>query len=268
MRPLKEIPQSLLKSIRFILCDIDDTLTFEGSLPSESFAALHRLKESGFFVIPVTGRPAGWCDHIARFWPVEGVVGENGAFYFQYQHSSRKMIRHFFNDEDQRLHDRERLKVIADQVLLKVPGAALSADQAYREADLAIDFCEDVPPLSVEAVENIVEIFESHGAKAKVSSIHVNGWFGEYDKRSMSLLLLDSIFGINKKEAEEKILFIGDSPNDCPMFETFPVSVGVANVKDFSARLNPAPAWVTQNKGGYGFAEMVDFLLSQLDQKE
>ena len=117
MRPLKEIPQSVLRSIRFILCDIDDTLTFEGSLPSESFAALHRLKESGFFVIPVTGRPAGWCDHIARFWPVEGVVGENGAFYFQYQHSARKMIRHFFNDEDQRLHDRERLKIIEDQIL-------------------------------------------------------------------------------------------------------------------------------------------------------
>ena len=111
-------------------------------------------------MIPVTGRPAGWCDHIARFWPVDGIVGENGAFYFRYDLTSKKMLRHYFKDEASRHKDRERLNAIQEQILTDIPGSALSADQAYREADLAIDFCEDVPPLSKERVQNIVEIFE------------------------------------------------------------------------------------------------------------
>ena len=262
MRPLKEITGSLLEPIRFILCDIDDTLTLEGIIPPDSFAALHRLNDAGFHVIPVTGRPAGWCDHIARFWPVEGVVGENGAFYFQYKRSSRKMIRHYWKDPEHRQQDRERLDEIKEAILSEVPGSALSADQPYREADLAIDFCEDVPRLDNEAVEKIVSIFESYGAKAKVSSIHINGWFGDYDKCSMSLLMLSRIFGISQEEAERQVLFIGDSPNDCPMFEAFPISVGVANVLDFEDRLKPTPAWVTEKRGGYGFAELADVLVS------
>ena len=138
MRPLKEMPLTLVKSIRFILCDIDDTLTVEGSLPAETFTMLHRLKESGFCVIPVTGRPAGWCDHIARFWPVDGIVGENGAFYFRYDPTSKKMLRHYFKDEASRHNDRERLNAIQEQILADIPGSAISADQAYREADLAL----------------------------------------------------------------------------------------------------------------------------------
>ena len=137
MRPLKEMPLTLVRSIRFILCDIDDTLTVEGTLPAETFTMLHRLKESGFSVIPVTGRPAGWCDHIARFWPVDGIVGENGAFYFRYDPDSKKMIRHYFKDEASRHKDRERLNTIQEQILTDIPGSAISADQAYREADLA-----------------------------------------------------------------------------------------------------------------------------------
>ena len=263
MRPLKEMPLTLVKSIRFILCDIDDTLTVEGTLPAETFTMLHRLKESGFCVIPVTGRPAGWCDHIARFWPVDGIVGENGAFYFRYDPDSKKMIRHYFKDEASRHQDRERLNAIQEQILTDIPGSAISADQAYREADLAIDFCEDVPPLSKERVQKIVEIFESHGALAKVSSIHVNGWFGDYDKCSMSRHLLRKVFILNEEQEKTEVLFIGDSPNDCPMFQAFPISVGVANVLDFKGQLNPAPAWITEKRGGYGFSEMAEFLISQ-----
>ena len=262
MRPLKEMPVSQLKAIRYILCDIDDTLTFEGSLPAETFTMLHKLKDTGFHVIPVTGRPAGWCDHIARFWPVEGIVGENGAFYFRYESSLRKMLRNYVKDEHSRQHDSEKLKEIQNQILKEIPGTALSTDQAYREADLAIDFQEDVPPLSKSSVQKIVDIFENHGAKAKVSSIHVNGWFGDYDKCSMSYQLLRQEFSLDHEQAKKEVLFIGDSPNDCPLFGAFPVSVGVANVLDFKDLLKPAPEWVTEKKGGYGFAEMARFLIS------
>ena len=263
MRPLKEMPLTLVKSFFFFFCITDAPLGVGAPLPAETFTMLHRLKESGFCVIPVTGRPAGWCDHIARFWPVDGIVGENGAFYFRYDPDSKKMIRHYFKDEASRHKDRERLNAIQKQILTDIPGSALSADQAYREADLAIDFCEDVPPLSRERVQKIVEIFESHGALAKVSSIHVNGWFGNYDKCSMSRHLLRQVFFLNEEQEKTEVLFIGDSPNDCPMFQAFPISVGVANVLDFKGQLDPAPAWITEKRGGYGFSEMAEFLISQ-----
>jgi HAD superfamily hydrolase (TIGR01484 family) len=182
LRPLAEMPLAVRRQIRFVLCDIDDTLTLEGRLPACAYAALEHLRQADFTVIPVTGRPAGWCDHIARMWPVDAVVGENGAFYFRHDDASRRMLREYWN-EATRGDERRRLDEIARQILLEVPGAAVAADQSYRETDLAIDYCEDVSPLGAEAVARIVAIFEAAGATAKVSSIHVNGWFGDHDKR-------------------------------------------------------------------------------------
>src|SRR5215469_13335357 len=158
------------KGVRYVLMDIDDTLTREGKLLASSYTALWTLKEAGLRVIPVTGRPAGWCDLIARQWPVDGVVGENGAMYFRYLDGERRMLRVYARDPAARAADRARLDEIRAAVLAEVPGAAVAADQAYREADLAIDFCEDVPPLPRAAVDRIVEIFVRHGAVAKVSS--------------------------------------------------------------------------------------------------
>ena len=154
--------------------------------------AMERLRAAGLIVIPVTGRPAGWCDLIARQWPVDGVVGENGAFYFRYldaraAHAAPGLCH-------RRRHPRRRSRSAGAssraEVLAKVPGAAVASDQAYREADLAIDFCEDVPPLPPEAIDRIVAVFARHGATAKVSSIHVNGWYGAYDKLTMTRRLL------------------------------------------------------------------------------
>ncbi len=99
-------------------------------------------------VVPVTGRPAGWCDHIARMWPVDAVVGENGAFYFRYDHAKRARCSGALSMTTQRAQAiRQRLAVVRDRILAAVPGCAVAADQHYREADLAIDYCEDVPRL-------------------------------------------------------------------------------------------------------------------------
>jgi haloacid dehalogenase-like hydrolase len=158
-----------------VFADIDDTLTHDGRLPAEAYKALEDLYDAGLVVAPITGRPAGWCDMIARFWPVSGVVGENGAFYFAYDSNARKMRRVFAATEAERAANRRRLEVVKARILAEVPGCAVSADQLYREADLAIDFCEDVPPLDKPAIARIKAIFEQEGAVAKVSSIHVNG---------------------------------------------------------------------------------------------
>ena len=247
--------------IRYILTDIDDTLTLAGKLPSAAYSALWRLAAAGYEVIPVTGRPAGWCDLIARQWPVAGVVGENGALYFRYDEKRRIMKRHYWKTEEERSIDRRQLAAIREEVLRKIPGCAVAADQAYREADLAIDFCEDVEPLSAEAVQAIVECFTRAGATAKVSSIHVNGWYGDYDKLAMSRRFFADIFAVDIRKDRNQIVYAGDSPNDVPMFGFFPHSVGVANVRHFTEQLEHQPAWVTEKEGGEGFAELADFLL-------
>jgi HAD superfamily hydrolase (TIGR01484 family) len=261
MRPLREFPLEARRRVRFVLCDIDDTLTDDGRLSARAYGALERLHEAGFHVVPVTGRPAGWCDLMARFWPVDAVVGENGAFWFAYERAGRRMVRSFWRTPEQRAGDRRRLDVLCGKILAEVPGAAVAADQAYREADLAIDYREDVAPLSAEAVARIVALFEAAGACAKASSIHVNGWFGDYDKLAMSRRLLRERFALDVDAAGEQVVFVGDSPNDAPMFAHFVHSVGVANVRDFAGRLTAEPAWVTQARGGVGFAELAAALL-------
>jgi len=263
MKPIKQLPDAVKKRIRYVLADIDDTLTVGGRLPAVVFAAMERLKTAGIRTIPITGRPAGWCDHIARMWPVDGVVGENGAFYFRYDDGRRKMQRRYFKTEDQRSADRQKLQKLELEILEKIPGCRVSADQAYREADLAIDYCEDVPPLSADAVEQIVRLFEEAGARAKISSIHVNGWFGDYDKLTMTQMLFEGVFKDNLESVKADVIFIGDSPNDVPMFQFFPHSVGVANILQFKDKIIQEPAWVTLKSGGYGFAEMVDSILTK-----
>ena len=93
MNPFKTFPKETRQQIRYVLTDIDDTLTLDGKLPAVAYGAMERLQQNGIKVIPITGRPAGWCDHIARMWPVDGLVGENGAFYFYYDEKQRKMAR-------------------------------------------------------------------------------------------------------------------------------------------------------------------------------
>src|SRR5688572_23117660 len=131
------------RAVKALLVDIDDTLTTDGKLTAEAYGALERLKRAGKVVVPVTGRPAGWCDHIARMWPVDAVVGENGAFYFLRREG--RLVKQYQDDERTRARNRERLHEIGRRILAAVPGSALASDQAYRETDLAIDYCEDVP---------------------------------------------------------------------------------------------------------------------------
>lgn len=262
MKPASRWPRASRARLRGLLADIDGTMTLEGRLPAAAYAAMERLHAAGIAVLPVTGRPAGWCDLIARFWPVAAVVGENGAFYFRYDHARRRMLRCYARSDAERAQDRLRLAEIGAQVLRTVSGTALAADQAYREADLAIDYCEDVAPLPPADVQRIVELLHGHGLTVKVSSIHVNAWFGRYDKLTMTRRLLQEQFGIDVAADREALAFVGDSPNDEPMFEFFPNSVAVANIAHFADSLQHKPAYVTRGAEGEGFAELARLLLA------
>lgn len=260
-RPLSGMAPATRRAIRGVLTDIDDTLTTDGKLTAEAYAALERLHAAGKIVVPVTGRPAGWCDHIARMWPVDAVVGENGAFYMRYDAQARKLLRRFVAPDAERATQRARAAAIGASIIKAVPGCALASDQRYRETDLAIDYCEDVPPLPRAAVDHIVALMQAQGMTAKVSSIHVNGWFGAYDKLAMTRTLLQEVFAIDLDTARDAFVFAGDSPNDAPMFAFFPNAVGVANLRRFLDRIATPPAWITLRDGGAGFAELADFLL-------
>src|SRR5690349_11973006 len=229
MTPLSQMPLDTARSVRVVLTDIDDTITSEGMLTASAYGALEELHRAGFLVIPVTGRPAGWCDHIARMWPVDAVVGENGAFWFRHDAKRHKLVKRYIVENGERLKRGKKLLAIAERILEEVPGCAIASDQPYREADIAIDFREDVEELPREQVARIVEIMEDEGLTAKVSSIHVNGWFGGYDKLSTTRLMMSEDFGIDLEHDREAFVFAGDSPNDQPMFAYFPNAVGVAN---------------------------------------
>jgi HAD superfamily hydrolase (TIGR01484 family) len=261
IRPLTDFPTEAATHLIAVLADIDDTITTDGRLTPDAYAAMARIREAGLLMIPITGRPAGWCDHIARMWPVDGVVGENGAFYFRYDHGQRKFLSRHVTSGPEAENNRSRLRQVAARILDEVQGSALASDQAYRLADIAIDFCEDVAPLDQADIDRIVGIMEAEGLTAKVSSIHVNGWFGDYDKLTMTRIMMAECFSIDINTVREQIIFVGDSPNDQPMFKHFPHAIGVANLMNFVDQLDDRPAFVTTGEGGAGFSELADALL-------
>ncbi|TNE87081.1 MAG: HAD family phosphatase [Deltaproteobacteria bacterium] len=258
MRPVAELDRARCEGLVGVFCDIDDTLSWEGRLVPAAFAALASLQKARLRVIPITGRPGGWVDHIARMWPVDGVVGENGGLWFYMDEHG--LVRRFLQSAEERAENRARLDALASRILREVPGTALASDQTYRDLDLAIDFCEDVEPLSDAEIDRIVACFDEAGCTSKVSSIHVNGWYGDFDKLTGCTRLVQDLYGEALDPA--KWAYFGDSANDEPMFAFFEASIGVANVRDFLPRMKAHPAFVTEGSGGHGFAEAIAHILA------
>ena len=256
--PLSALTAAEVAPLAGVLFDIDDTVTHAGRIVPAAFAAMARAREAGLRMIAVTGRPAGWVDHIARMWPVDGVVGENGGLWF-FMGPNGTLERHFLQPPEERAANRVRLEAVRAAVLAEVAGVGIASDQPYRELDLAVDFCEDVPRLDDDAIDRIVAVFDRFGATSKVSSIHVNGWFGAFDKLTgFSRLARD----LGASAAPERWAYVGDSANDAPMFAHFPVSVGVANVDAFLPRIPVWPRFRTDGEGGTGFAQLMDRVLA------
>lgn len=258
MRPIEKLSTQDAVAISLVLTDIDDTLTSGGYLSSEAYAALWRLHRAGLRVVPVTGRPAGWCDLIVREWPVDAVIGENGAFVF---YRDREQIRTFTHPSVASDNVRQKLDEVRAAVLAEIPGSRVARDQFARLYDLAIDFREDPPLLPLSEAERIKEVCERFGAQAKISSIHVNTWFGDYDKVKMARLFLQDHWGLDEERQKKEVLFCGDSPNDEPMFAYFPHSCAVANISEYEHLLDQPPSFVSSRECGDGFAEIADTVL-------
>jgi HAD superfamily hydrolase (TIGR01484 family) len=258
--PLAELPAGLCRSLDYLFTDIDDTITTDGRITAAAYGALWSLHDAGIRVVPVTGRPAGWCDMIARMFPVTGVVGENGAFSYAYDRGKRVMRRYTTPHAGA---GGATLRAAADRVLREVPGTALAADQSFRVSDVAIDYREDVPPLPPTAVAEICRILAEEGMRFKVSSIHVNFWQGDFDKMAGVELFLEREAGTGLSELAEKALFIGDSPNDEPLFKGFRHSIAVGNLRAFIDQIRDLPELITEADSGDGFVEAVEAILSK-----
>ena len=273
MKPIDRLTQQEAAGVRMVLTDIDDTLTTDGYLVASAFQALWDLHAAGIAVVPVTGRPAGWCDLIIREWPVAAVIGENGAFvYYRTRAAARgagggsqegDRIAEFIHPSVAGEATRRRLTEVREAVLAEVAGARVARDQFSRVYDLAIDFREDPPYLSLAEAQRIKGVCERFGARAKISSIHVNTWFGDYDKLSMARQFLAKHWGMDDAALLESVLYCGDSPNDEPMFRFFPLACGVANVGRYLDLLKAHPAFVAGKEGGEGFAEIASVLLEK-----
>ena len=263
MKSISAMPRSALQKITGVFTDVDDTITTHGRLTSKALAAIEDLAEAGLRVVPVTGGPGGWCDHFARAWNVDAVIGESGAFYFYVDHKTGKLVRRFWFDDQTRAEKRQMMEAARDSVLAEFPSVFLSSDQPYRELDLAIELRNAKGSRVPEPVVNdICAMVRRRGMTTKVSSIHINAYFGDYDKLAMARILAFELWKENLEATRDKWLFIGDSANDAAMFEFFPMSVGVANVRHVLDQLPVPPKYVTSGEGGAGFAQAVKVLLA------
>jgi HAD superfamily hydrolase (TIGR01484 family) len=253
--PIESLTQNAALGVRFVMCDIDDTITSSGKLTADAYRSLWRLHDAGIAVIPVTGRSAGWCDMIVRQWPVAGIIGENGAFAY-YRGEKNKILSLTHPEASANPRRLERLKA---RIFSEISQCRAARDQFARIFDLAIDYCEDEPHLDLDTAARIVDICHKFGARARISSIHVNAWFGEYDKLSMAKTLLFDTFLIS--DALKSVFYFGDSPNDEPMFGFFPLSCAVKNIEPFLSMLKHTPAFITDECGGEGFCGAVELLL-------
>ena len=136
MRMLATADVSEFKNIRYVLTDMDETLTYQGRLSAHTYDALERLQKSNFLVLVVTAAPAGWCDQMARMWPLDGVISENGGLFLG-REKSGTVFRRFWHSEEHKDDIFKKLLAIAKKIELKVPKARLANDQPFRLSSIA-----------------------------------------------------------------------------------------------------------------------------------
>ena len=240
---------------KVLFTDVDETLTWEGRLPPEAFNAMVNLQKAGISVVPVTGASAGWCDCIIRTWPINSIIGENGSFYIDRDKNDR--FKHTYSlSENERYSNWQRLVNLQQDVLKQFPEARKTADQAFRTTDIAFDIGQD-HHVERSRATLIKQYCKLAGFSAKMSSIHINVWQGNYTKSSTALAWLNT-HNIDREQS----IFIGDSPNDESMFEQFPNSVGVANIIPYLSELTISPTYLTSLPGGFGFNQLSNSLLA------
>lgn len=250
---------------RYLFTDVDDTLTTDGRLQPETYAALWRLAGAGIAVFPVTGGCAGWCDQIIRTWPVQAVIGEGGAFYMSRGAGGTVSRRYWDNHESHQADQRAIIEAVRS--LDFDFEVAFAQDQPFRLVDVAVDYNQDCR-LTGDQVSQVKGALIKLGFRVKQSSIHINISQGNFDKCTMTRRMAGELLALSDAELKTQSVFIGDAPNDESMFAFFSQSVGVANIGPHLDQLESRPACVAVNRCGDGFVELADYWLSRLRHHE
>lgn len=274
MQPIALWPLQARAGISGVFTDIDDTLTTDGAITPDALQALTDLKAAGLHVVPITGRPVGWSEPFAATWPVDSIVAENGAVALlraaqaseekglqTLSHKRQQLSKIYQQNTATRTSNYTRMQQVLAEIEAQVTGAHRATDSAGRETDIAIDHSE-FTNLPQAAIDQAMALMRAAGMNATVSSIHINGWFGEHNKLEGARWIVRELFDRNLDTEIDRWVYIGDSTNDQLMFEHFPHSVGVANIARFVPQLQHLPRYVTHGERGAGFAELAATLLA------
>ena len=257
--PLAQWEAAARSALVGVFTDIDDTLTTEGAITPDALQAMGALHAAGLNLVAITGRPAGWSEPFASAWPVDAIVAENGAVALMPTAPGRIEKRHR-QDAATRARNLERMQAVLARIEREIPGARRSADCAGRECDIAIDHSE-FSQLDDDTIAQVAALMRSEGMHATVSSIHINGWYGEHDKLEGARWIVRELWGRALDREMHRWAYVGDSTNDALMFEHFAHSVGVANVRRFESALTHLPRYVAPSERGAGFAEVAAAIL-------
>lgn len=255
IQPFATASPTALREVRFVLTDMDDTLTYEGKLSAQTYDGLERLQSAGIKVIPVTAASAGWCDQMVRMWPIDAVVGENGGFYSYVRDGD--VERRYWLADDAFAEGAERLRVLHGSVDLSIEGAKLASDQPFRLTTIAWQRTQDA-----RLIGELQGAFRVHRADSTINSLWVLAWFGGFDKLQMARRMMRELYDVDVDHEREAVVYVSDSENDAPMFRHFPMSVGVSTVRDHIQILSAPPRWITEGAGGVGFVEVADAILA------
>lgn len=251
--PLTRWEAAARRALVGVFTDIDDTLTHDGAITPDALQALGNLKAAGLSVVAITGRPVGWSLPFVNTWPIDAIVAENGAVALLPQ-ADGQIEKRYQQDAAARAANFARMQAVLARIEREIPGAARATDSPGRETDIAIDHSEFVQ-LSDATVAQVVALMRGEGMHATVSSIHINGWYGDNDKLEGARWITRELWDRRLDDEMDRWAYVGDSTNDQLMFRSFAHSIGVANVARFVPQLEHLPRYVTLGERGTGFAE-------------
>ncbi|MCL4558666.1 MAG: HAD hydrolase family protein [Deltaproteobacteria bacterium] len=233
--------KAYLPDVEVIATDVDDTLTIGGLLTSDVVRGIEYINGIGKRVILVTGRSGGACTTLSQYLPVEAVIAENGGVVIRDHDIAPVRLP---GDHT------SRLERCFQEIVGEFPGMRQAQDNPFRLTDRSID------NLSIPgyAYEEIRRIAHSYGLTITVSSVQTHILSPECSKAAA----LGAVVG------GRSTITIGDSANDESMFdrEFFPLSVGVANVRNYLDTMEHRPRWIMSKEQGHGFIEFVEILRS------
>ena len=260
MRALSDWPAAARNQLIGVFTDIDDTLTTEGAITADALQSLLDLKAAGLHVVAITGRPVGWSEPFATAWPLDASVAENGAVALL-PSTNGALDKRYQQDASTRVANYACAQHVLARIECEIAGALRANDSSGRECDIAIDHSE-FAHLNDAQIDAVVALMRRAGMHASVSSIHINGWYGEHNKLEGARWIVRELWQRDLDAEMHRWAYVGDSTNDQLMFEAFDNSIGVANIARFVPQLAHLPRYVTRGERGAGFSEVARAMLA------